>query len=163
MRGIRTKWKTQGDRRCWPRRVESWAACDPDPDRPWPSWRGVLCERSGPSLYGGSHRIEQEDFSQKEKDPLGHFGEFPCSNISSLFSTPPPDGNCAHLILEGAENTGTTWGRVPSNLECAYPLGSACTSSWRELRLQAPPGAGCPATGNVPIHQGVRAPHLRGS
>ena len=83
------KWKTHGDRRRWPRRVESWAACDPDPDSPQPSWRGGLCERSGPSLYGGSHRIEQEDFSQKAKDPLGHFGEFSCSNSSSLLSTRP--------------------------------------------------------------------------
>ena len=33
--------------------------------------------------------MEQEDFSQKEKDPLGHFGEFPCSNSSSLLSTLP--------------------------------------------------------------------------
>ena len=30
--------------------------------------------------------------------------------------------------------------------ECAHPLGSACNSSERQLRLQAPPGAGCPAT-----------------
>ena len=44
--------------------VQSW------PDSTQPSWRGGLCERSGPSLYGGSHRIKQEDFSQKEKDPL---------------------------------------------------------------------------------------------
>ena len=88
------KWKTQGDHRRWLRRVESWAAYDSDPDSPPPSWRGGLCERTGPSLYGGSHRSEQEDFSPKEKDPLGHFGEFPCSNSSSLLSTPP-------LIFEG--------------------------------------------------------------
>ena len=61
-RGIRTKWKTQGDRRRWPRRVESWAEYDPDPNSPLPSWRGGLCGRSGPSLSGGSHRTEQEDF-----------------------------------------------------------------------------------------------------
>ena len=78
-RGIRTKWKTQGDHRCWLRRVESWAIHDPDLDSHRPSWRGGLCERSGPSLYGGSHRIEQEDFSPKEKDLLGHFAEFPAA------------------------------------------------------------------------------------
>ena len=61
------KWKTHGDRRRWPRRVESWAACDPDPDSPQPSWRGGLCERTGPSLYRGSSRIEQEDFLNKER------------------------------------------------------------------------------------------------
>ena len=49
-RGIRTKWKTQGEHRCWLRTVESWATCDPDPDSPRPSWRGGLCERTGPSL-----------------------------------------------------------------------------------------------------------------
>ena len=163
----------------------------------------------GPSLCGGSHRIEQEDFSQKEKDPLGHFGEFPCSNSSSLLSTwplaslgvcawtwecshrrelglqaspgegahPPgsahtsfqrelklqeplgqgaqqpgvclPTGECSHLISEGAETTGTTWGRVPSNRECAYPPGSAYTSSQRKLRLQALPGEGAHTRGSA--------------
>ena len=46
--------------------------------------------------------------------------------------------------------------------EGAHPPGSARTSSRRELRLQAPPGQGA-ATGNVPIHRGVRTPHFRGS
>ena len=170
-RGIRTKWKTQGDHRPWPRRVESWAAFDPDLDSPLPSWRGGLCERSGPSLYRGSHRIEEKDFSPKEKDPLGHFGDFPCSNSSSLLSTRPLaspgsvhiDGDCMHLISEGAESTGTTQGRVPNNRECSYPPGSACTSSRRELKLKAPPGPGCPATGSVPTYLRGPAPHLGGS
>ena len=48
-------------------RVENWAMWDPDPDSPRPSWRGGLCERIGPSLYSGSHRIEQEDFPKKKK------------------------------------------------------------------------------------------------
>ena len=152
----------------WTRRVESWAACDPDLDSPRPSWRGGLCERSGPSLYrgshrGGSHRIEQEDSSQKEKDPLGHFGEFPCSNSSSLLSPYHPLGDCVHLIWEGAETRGTTQGRVPSNWECAHPLGSAHTSFQRELRLQAPHGAGCSATESVPSYLGVPAPQFGGS
>ena len=64
------KWKTQGDHRRWRRRVESWAACDPGPDSPRPSLRGGLCERTGPSLYGGSCTIEQEDFP-KRKRPSG--------------------------------------------------------------------------------------------
>ena len=96
------KWKTQGDCGSWLRRIESWAMCNPDSDSPWSSWRGGLCERTGPSLYGGSLRIEQKDFSQKEKDPLGHFGEFPCSNSSSLLSTPPPVGGLCAPNLRGS-------------------------------------------------------------
>ena len=119
------KWKTQGDQGHWPRRLASWAACEPDPDSPRPSWTGGLCERTGPSLYGGSHRIEQECFSQKH--PLGHFGEFPCSS-SSLLSTRHLSGDYGHLILEGAETIDTTRGRVPRT-------GSVHTSSLRELRL----------------------------
>ena len=60
---------------------------DPYPDIPWSSWRGGLCERTGPSLYGVaglSRRI-----SQKEDTP-GHFGEFSCSSSSSVLSTWPP-------------------------------------------------------------------------
>ena len=56
----------------------------------------------------------------------------------------PSTGECAHLISEGAETTGTTRGRVPSNWECAQLTGSAHTSSLMELRLQEPPGGGCP-------------------
>ena len=56
----------------------------------------------------------------------------------------PSTGECVHLISEGAETTGTTLGRVPSNRECAYPTGSSRTYSWRELRLQEPPGGECP-------------------
>ena len=54
-----------------------------------------------------------------------------------------------NLISEGAETTGTTQGRVPSNRECAQLPGSARTSSRRELRLQAPPRGGCSANGSV--------------
>ena len=39
---------------------------DPDLESPWSSWRGGLCERMGSSLYSGSGRIEQEDFSKKK-------------------------------------------------------------------------------------------------
>ena len=74
---------------------------------------------------------EKVNKTQKEKDPLRHFGEFPCSNSSSLLSTQP----------------------------LASP-GTVRTSSLRELRIQAPPGAGCPATWSVPIHREVLTPHL---
>ena len=59
----------------------------------------------------------------------------------------PSTGECLYLISEGAETTGTTQGRVPSNQECAHPPRRVHTSSRRDLRLQAPPGAGCPSTG----------------
>ena len=45
---------------------------------------------------------------------------------------------CLHIISEGVETTGTNRGSVPSDRECAHPPGSVCTSSWRELRPQAP-------------------------
>ena len=44
--------------------------------------------------------------------------------------------------------------------EGAHPPGSTLTSFQRELRLHAPPGAGCPATGSVPSYLGGPAPHL---
>ena len=138
------KWKTQGDHRHRQRRVESWAVCDPDPDSPQPSWRGGLCERSGPSLYKGSHRIEQEDFSQKEKRPSGALWGIPLQQLQSLIHSTtcqgtvrtssrrelrlqapdragcPTTRECSHLISEGAETTGTTRGRVPSEWECLH-------------------------------------------
>ena len=154
------KWKTQGDHGHWPRRVDSWAECNPDPDSPQPSWRGGLCERTGPSLYRGSQRNEQENFSQKKMTLWGTLWNSPAATVP--VSSPPChlSGDCAHLISEGAETTGITPGRVPSNQEGAHPHGSARTSFQRELRLQAPPGGGCPATGSVPTHRGVSAPHL---
>ena len=36
----------------WLGRVESWVMWGPDPDSPRSGWRGGLCERTGPSLYG---------------------------------------------------------------------------------------------------------------
>ena len=132
---------------------------------------------------GSSRRI----FPKKKMTLWGILGKSPAA--TAPVSSPPHhlSGNCVHLISEGAETTGTTWGRAPSNQECAHPQGSArtsfqrelrqrhhpeegahppgsaLTSFQRELRLQAPPGGGCPATGSVPTHWGVSAPHLRGS
>ena len=131
----------------------------PSPGQPPASWRGGLCERTGPSLYGGSHRIEQQDFSKNKKTLRGHFGKLPYSNSSSLISTPPPtqglcasNSACPQLILEGAETTGTYHWSVPSDWECAHPPGSVCTSSRRELRPQAP--------GRVQIKEGSVCTHI---
>ena len=136
---------------------------DSDPDSPKPSWRGGLCERTGPSLYGGSHRNEQEDFSQKEKDPLGHFGEFPCSNSASLLSTPPPIRDYVHLILEGAETTGTTRAGCPSTEECVYLI-SEGAEAIGTTRGRVPSDWECAQRpGSVRSDQGVSAPHLRGN
>ena len=136
-RGIRTKWKTQGDCGHWPRRVESWAECDPDRDSPWPSWRGGLCEKSGPSLYRGSHRIKQEDFSPPKKTLWGTLGNSPAATAS--VSSPPhhPSGGCMHLISEGPETTGTTQGRVPSEWECLHLISEGTeTTGTRESANQ---------------------------
>ena len=75
----------------------------------------VVCERTGPSLYGGSRRIEQEDFPKKKKTLGGTLGNSPAATAS--VSSPPghlpvqglctPTGECPHLILEGTETTGT--------------------------------------------------------
>ena len=134
-RGIRTKWKTQGDCRCRLRRVESWVRVILTQTAPSRAGEvGCVIGQALPcteGATGSSRRI----FPKKEKDPLGNFGEFPCSNSSSLLSTPPPI------------------------------RGNVRTSSWRELRLQAPAGAGCPATGSVPSYWAVcpstrEYPHL---
>ena len=111
--------------------------CNPDPDSPQSSWRGGLCERTGPSLYGGSCRIEHQDFPKK-KNPQGHFGEFPCSNSSSLLFTQPPAHPGSVCIDLGV---------CAPTRDCAHPLGTVYTSSRRELRLQAPTRVGCPVTG----------------
>ena len=126
------KWKTQGDHRRWLRRVESWAACNPDLDSPRPSWRGGLCERTGPSSYRRSHRIEEEeDFPKKKKTLGGSLGNSPAATAPVSFPPCHPARDCAHQP------------------------GSVHTSSQRGLRLQAPTGGGCPATGSVPSEQGV--------
>ena len=118
---------------------------------------------------GSSRRI----FPKKKKTLWGTLGNSPAATapVSSRPHHPwgtvctssrrelrlqaPPGAGCTstgegmHLISEGAETTGTTQGRVPINRECAYPPGSARTSSQRELRLQASPGGECPANGSV--------------
>ena len=78
-------------------------------------------------------------FPKKKKTLWGTFGNSPAA--TAPVSSPPChlSEDCVHLISEGAETTGTTQGRVPSDQECP----------------QQP--------GTVPIHQGVSAPHFRGS
>ena len=128
----------------------------------------VGCERGQAlpfteGVTGSSRRI----FPKKKKTLWGTLG-------NSLAATAPvcsppchspvrgvctSTGDCAHLISEEAETTGTTQGRVPSDQVCAQRLGSvssdwgvcpstgsARTSPWRELRLQAPTMGGCLAT-----------------
>ena len=92
---------------------------------------------------GVSRRI----FPKKKKTLWGIWGNSPAA--TAPVSSPPhhPSGDCAHLISEGAETTGTTRGRVPSNWECAHPPGSAHISSRRRLRLQASPEGGCSSMG----------------
>ena len=163
-RGIRTKWKTQettgaglGELKVGLHAILTRTA---------PCLAGEVGCVGGQALpclegaTGPSRRI----FSEKKKNLWGTVGNSLAE--PAPVSSPPHhlSRDCVHLISEGAETTGTTRGRVPNNKECAYPPpGSARTSSQRELRLQAPPGPGCPATGSVPIHRGVQAPHLGGS
>ena len=71
--------------------VESWARSGPDLDSPGSSWRGGLCEKTGPSLYGVTGLSRRNISKRKEKrDTQGQFGEFSCSSSSSLLSTWPP-------------------------------------------------------------------------
>ena len=94
---------------------------------------------------GSSRKI----FPKKKKTLWGTLGNSPVATAPVSSPTRHPSGNSAHLISEGAETTGTTRGRVPSNQECAHPPGNAHTSFQRELRLQASPREGCPANGSV--------------
>ena len=147
---------------------------------------GCLREQALPCMEGATG-LSRRIFPKKKKTLWGTLGSSPAA--TAPVSSPPhhPLGDCAHLISEGAETTGTTRGRVPSNRECAYPPGSprnssrrelrlqaspgegsqspggARTSFQKELRLQAPPRAGCPVSGSVPSYLEVHAPHLRGS
>ena len=103
----------------------------------------------------GATGLSRRIFSQKKKTLWGTLGNSPAA--TAPVSSPPchPSGDCAHLISEGAETTGTTRGRVPSNQEGAQLPGSARISFQRELRLQAPPGGGCPVSGSVPRYRAV--------
>ena len=103
-----------------------------------------------PPCTEGATGSSRRSFPKKKKTLWGTLGNSPAA--TAPVPSPPHHSSlrdCAHLISEGAETTGTTRGRVPSNWECAYPLGSARTSSLRELRLQEPPGGGCSANGSV--------------
>ena len=121
----------------------------------------VGCVRGQPlPCTEGATGLSRRIFPQKKKTLWCSLGNPPAAKAPFSSPRPPPHhllGDCAHLTWEGAETTGTTQGRVPSNRECAYPPESAHTSSRRELRLQASP------RGRVPIHEGVCAPHFRGS
>ena len=107
----------------------------------------------------GATEVSRRIFPKKKKTLWGTLGNSPAA--TAPVSSPPchPLGDCAHLISEEAETTGTTQGRVPSDQVCAQRLGSvssdwgvcpstgsARTSPWRELRLQAPTMGGCLAT-----------------
>ena len=83
---------------------------------------GCVRGQALPSMEGATE-LSRRIFPKRKK-PSGNYGEFPCSNSSSLLRTPPlvralyaSTGECPHLILEGAETTGTNWGRVPSDRE----------------------------------------------
>ena len=105
------------------------------------SWRSGLRERTDPSLYRGSPRIEQEDFPKKKKtlgDTLGNSpiatatvssppGHLPIPAVCTLTrecAHPPPPTLCAptwespHLISEGTETTGTNQGVCAPTWEC---------------------------------------------
>ena len=58
-------------------RVESWAMTGPDPDSPQSSWRGGLCERTDPSLYGvaGLSMNFSKRKSEEKRDTRRQFGE----------------------------------------------------------------------------------------
>ena len=103
----------------------------------------------------GATGVSKRVFAKKKKTRWGTLGNSPAA--TAPVSSPPshPSGDCAHLISEGAETTGTTRDRVPSNWECAHPPGSACTSFQSKLRLQASLGGGCAATRSVPRYQGL--------
>ena len=60
-------------------------------------------------------RIEQEDFLKKTKTLRGQFGEFPCSNSSSLLSTQPPTV-CSHWAVEGIEPKSEALGKESEHL-----------------------------------------------
>ena len=65
---------------------------------------------------GSSRRI----FPKKKQTLWGILGNSPAA--TAPVSSPPhhPSGDCALLISEGAETTGTTWCRVPSEWECLH-------------------------------------------
>ena len=57
----------------WLGRFESWALLGPDPDIPWSSWRGGLCERTGPSVSGVAG-LSRRNFSKRKSEEKRHSG-----------------------------------------------------------------------------------------
>ena len=68
----------------WLGRVESWSVTGPDPDVPQSSWRGGLCERTGPSLM--EQQVSAGGISQKEKVKKETISD--CLGNSSVAATP---------------------------------------------------------------------------
>ena len=77
--------------------------------------------------------VRRRIFPKKKKTLGSTLGNSPAA--TAPVSSPPrhPLGDCALLILEGAETIGTTW------------------------------GGGAQLPGSVPIHRGVSAPHSEGT
>ena len=85
---------------------------------------------------GSSRRI----FPKKKKTLWGTLGNSPAATAPG--SSPPNHlwGDCAHLTWEGAETTGTTWGRVsihrggcPSTRHCLHLISEGAeTTGTRE-------------------------------
>ena len=122
-----------------------------DLDCPQSTWRGGLCERTGPSLNGAA-RLSRRIFS-KRKTHWGQFGEFHCSSSSSLLSTwlpgapagmwgiPSPNpkhlGENAHLRPQAPESTNQ--GRPTKHTHS--PEEGECLNLWVQGHWRA--GLGC--------------------
>ena len=83
-------------------RVESWAMSGPDPDNPWSSWRGGLCERTGPSLFRVAGLSRKKRKSEIKRHSAAVWGILP----------PHPAAWCYLSGAEGPEPTPEVLGRV---------------------------------------------------
>ena len=105
----------------WLGRVESWSVTGPDPDVPQSSWRGGLCERTGPSLM--EQQVSAGGISQKEKVKKETISD--CLGNSPAPATPassPPNYTKGPALTpealgrvhtaEGPESTPKILGRV---------------------------------------------------
>ena len=115
---------------------------DPDPEIPGLAGEvGYVSEKALPCTErtaGLSKRI-----FPKRKRPSGALWGIPLqqqlqSPLHPVQGVCTSTGECLHLTSEGTETTDTNRGSAPPTRDCTHPPGSVCTSSWRELRPQAP-------------------------
>ena len=119
-------------RRLWALAGGSWALLGPNLDSPWSSWRGGLCERTGPSLYGAAG-LSRRIFSKRKRHSGGSLGNSPAAAapVSSLPGCPALLQGCGGAQSPNHWGECTPWGGLR-----LHPRHWGVCAPWRDLRPQ---------------------------